>query len=110
MWKYVGLVVFLVGCDDHTFTGGGHGAEIVLDSGTDPEIMAGAQLIGDSCTSSCHNGQDMGERSSRFPDDAELVRVIRGEESGPMASNGWASDDWSEADFSNAIAYLRSIE
>ena len=78
-------------------------------SGEENNLEAGRALVESSCTNSCHAGANMGNYSSRFPDDAELGRVIRGQSGGPMGGNTSASG-WSDDDMTNAIGYMRSLE
>ena len=80
------------------------------DTDTDTvDLAAGQFAVESSCTNACHSGQNMGNRSSRFPDDTELASVIRGQIPGPMQGIG-AANSWSDSDMSNAIAYMRSLE
>ena len=84
-------------------------AEPSEPSSEENNLEAGRALVEGSCTNSCHAGANMGNYSSRFPDDAELGRVIRGQNGGPMggvtSANGWSDDD-----MTNAIGYMRSLE
>ena len=79
------------------------------DTGAVSDTSTGEALITNSCTNACHAGINMGELSSRFPNDGELADVIRGEAPGPMSGIG-AAANWTDEEMGSAIAYLRSIE
>ena len=113
--RFTVLLVFVLACtgkSDET----GYITDANLDTAADDTgpvevdpLVEGQNLVQSSCTNACHSGQNMGSRSSRFADDAELASVIRGDVPGPMQGIG-AATSWSDSDMTNAIAYMRSLE